>query len=189
MNSLAEILKAVPRKGNYTLAEATKLREDIVNDSYNTDGLVLARIAIGQGEVRTYTLWNEKGNPSNLDPVKISSYAFKKPPYLCDPEVDLNAAVAQTIAIELSVSDVFILGSRSLADETKPGRGNIVIKGTPGSLVEVRLMSMSYDGVAREGDFSAFYALLSNPNYFYFLPLPRECRGSDSGGACSPTRP
>ena len=186
VNALTEILKNVPLKPSHTLAEATEFRDDIVAGSYATDGLILARIAVGQGEVRTYTLWDEEDDPSNLISDKISTYAFTKPSFTCDPAVDPHSAVAKTVAIELAVDGAITINSRSLPDETKPGRGSIVIKGKAGALVKVEISSMHHDGVPREGDFNAYYAMLKHSDYFQFLPLPKECNGADSGGACSP---
>jgi hypothetical protein len=186
VNALSEILKTVPLKPGHTLAAATELRDDIVAASYTADGLILARIAVGQGEVRTYTLWDEEDDPDNLVPDQISTYAFKKPHITCDPATDPHTAVAQTVAIELAVSGLVTFGSRSLLDETKPGSGSIVLKGKPGALVEVQISSMRHDEPPREGDFNAFYEMLKHPDYFQFLPLPAGCTAPDSGGACSP---
>jgi hypothetical protein len=186
VNTLSEILKDIPRKGSYTFEQATKLRDDITAIKYATDGLILARVFVEQGEVRTYTLWKENYDPENYDPAKISTFAFTKPLVTCDPKTDPDVSVAETVAIELTFADKITFVSRSLADG-KPLSKNIVLKGKPNVWMEVRLASMRHE--VAEYDFNAFYATLEHPEYFEYLPLPAKCVGPDSGGACSPARP
>lgn len=189
VNSLSEILATVPRKDHHTLEAATELREDILDDSYDADGLILARMAIDQGQIRTYTLWGEEGRTFNLDSKLISTFAFPDPSFACTEGVDSQTAVAETVVIELAVSDAFTFSSRSLKDERKVEKGKIVLKGGAGKLVEVQLSSMRPNHDVEEGDFDVFYDLLKHPEYLQFRPLPRPCIGTDSGGACSPVRP
>lgn len=189
VNKFSEILKDVPLNNGYQLGDALKLREDILKDKYYKDGLILARMVVAAGEIRSYTLWGEKGGVSNIVPPKINLYTFIEPGRQCDPKKDKLTAVAEGVVIDIVADGSVVFSSRDLASAMlKPSR-DIALKVSPSPLVEVALSSMRPDHQPRKGDFNAFYELLEHPEYFKYLPLPAPCVEGDLGGACSPARP
>lgn len=184
VNSLADILKNVPLKSGRTFAEATTLRGDILRETYFKDGLILARIAIPAGRVRTFTLWGEGEDESNVDPAGVFTYVFKEPWIECLAQ-DKRTAVADIVVVEFETKGSIMLSSRSLADGGRDEDRDIITKSLSADLTVV-ISSMRHHGATRRDDFSAFYQLLEHPEYFHYLPLPKVCQGGDSGGACSP---
>lgn len=181
-NALAEILANVPLKAGHTVVDRAELRPDVLASGYSTDGLILARLVLEAGKVRSRTLWGERSEGNPL-PGAVSTYSFEKPGGAC--QLPRSIAVTNTAVIELETDGAITFLARSLVDATDNGRTIVLQKGT-GTLT-LKLSSVGRSIMS--GDFDAFYSLLRYKDSFEYLPLPVACVGPDSGGACSPATP
>ena len=187
VNTLSTILSNTPLQPGRTRAEAAeamKLRDDVLATSYSADDLLLARVVLDAGKLRTYLLWGET-DPNNETAALIRTYAFIEPWRQCAPNSDPHSAVTQTIAIEFDTDGTVAFTSRPLGHSGQPGEKRIVLQDDAGEL-NLTLSSMLHGQPPAPGDFNAYYELLVNPGLFAFLPLPALCTAGDSGGACSP---
>jgi hypothetical protein len=173
------------------------LIRDVVNAIYpgGLEGLLLARMELAAGTLRTYQLWGEN-DPNNEDLDRITGYCFPAEGNEC-AYGESPVAVAKSVALELAMDvDAKVeLTTRPLdiGGNRKPGFVIAPRRMTP-EPVTVTISSDPPSDLSdedRAGHIDAYYQLLRGYGDLVKKPVPVPIDGSslvlaDINGACSP---